>query len=540
MIGQSLKTRLWVLGAVSCLGIAVLAFSAIWHAQHSKEILMRFVDQDIALSRSATSAYAYGLQSGQALRNILLEPGNRVGHDNLKQATEKFTGELENLNRLLGSLPDGRDVGDQLKAKVGKLQPLRAQILDLIVAGKVDEARSELIAKETPAWRAVRADLLDLVKRTDEAAAKERSALLDDFSASSTTAIVISLFAFVLVGGIALVLGRGVFRLVGGEPSEVADALQRIAQGDLTQRLHAAPGDTESILAATCSMQAQMHDLIAATVQSADAVVRESEAIRGDAEVLSRTAEEQSAATAAIAAAVEELTASISVMSGSAEDARRLSSESEAQGSAGLGVVAEATDTIQKVAEAMTGATATMEELSGKVTSINGIVQTIRDIADQTNLLALNAAIEAARAGEQGRGFAVVADEVRKLAERTTASTEEISQIVGGVCQTTEVAVQTMANAKTRAEAGAEHTQNVRGAVTTMADSSTRVGSGVEAIAAGLREQTAASTDIAQRVELIAHGIEETNAASNASSERTGRLVDLAHSLKESVQKFRV
>jgi methyl-accepting chemotaxis protein len=227
-------------------------------------------------------------------------------------------------------------------------------------------------------------------------------------------------------------------------------------------------------------------------------------------------------------------------MSDSANDAHRLSSESENLGRQGLGIVANATETIQAVADGMAEATTTMEELSHKVTSISGIVQTIREIADQTNLLALNAAIEAARAGEQGRGFAVVADEVRKLAERTTTSTQEISEIVGGVCQTTEVAVQAMERAKTRAAEGAERTDSVRGAVTTMSDSSTQVSTSVEAIAAGLREQTAASTDIAQRVELIAHGIEETNAASNASSARTGALVDLAHALKESVQKFRV
>jgi methyl-accepting chemotaxis protein len=540
MISQSLKARLWLLGIVSSLGVAILALSTIWHAQHSKSILSRFVDEDIALSRSATAAYAHGLQSGQALRNILLDPANRAAYDNYKQGSEKFNAELDTLAALLPKLPDGQDVAVRLKNNAAQLQPLRKQIIDLISAGNVEEARGQLVAKETPAWRAVRADLLDLVKRTDEAAAKERAALFADFESSVNTAVVLSLLAFALVAAITLLVARGVFRQVGGEPSYVADALHRVAQGDLTQDLRPAPGDETSILAATCMMRAQIHDLIGATIRNADSVVRETEAIRADAAVLSKTAEEQSAATAAIAAAVEQLTASISVMSESANDAHRLSSESEALGREGLGVVSTATGTIQTVAQGMAEATSTMDELSRKVASISGIVQTIREIADQTNLLALNAAIEAARAGEQGRGFAVVADEVRKLAERTTTSTQEISEIVGGVCQTTEVAVQAMEGAKAQAEEGAAHTDSVRGAVTTMSESSTRVSTSVEAIAAGLREQTAASTDIAQRVELIAHGIEETNAASNASSARSGALVELAHALKESVQKFRV
>ena len=114
-----------------------------------------------------------------------------------------------------------------------------------------------------------------------------------------------------------------------------------------------------------------------------------------------------------------------------------------------MDVVSATTDTIQKVADGMAEATVTMEELSQKVNSITSIVQAIREIADQTNLLALNAAIEAARAGEQGRGFAVVADEVRKLAELTTKSTQEISNIVGGIRQTSDAAVDALSQVKT-------------------------------------------------------------------------------------------
>jgi methyl-accepting chemotaxis protein len=226
-------------------------------------------------------------------------------------------------------------------------------------------------------------------------------------------------------------------------------------------------------------------------------------------------------------------------MSESADDAGRLSSQSEKQAHDSLAIVTAATETIQKVANGMSEASVTMEELSNKVANINSIVQTIREIADQTNLLALNAAIEAARAGEQGRGFAVVADEVRKLAERTTASTQEISDIVGGVRHTTDAALNTMSRAKEMAEEGSKHTEGIRSTMLGMDQSSSEVRKSVESIASALREQSAASTDIAQRVEMIAQGIDRTHSASTESNRRAGTLVDLSHNLKDNVRRFR-
>jgi methyl-accepting chemotaxis protein len=536
----SLKARLWLLGLASALGVTVLALSSIWHAAHTKDRLLGFVDQRVALNSSATVAYANGLQMGQALRNILLDPANKKGYENFAVASDTFRQEIEKLGPLLAASSGGGEIQARLKSNVGQWQPFQAQIIELVKAGKGAEAQALLVAKETPAWRAVRTDLMDLVKRSESEAALDRSKLLAGLDSSRTLAIGLSLVSFLLVAGVTVLVARAIFQQVGGEPAYAATELQRIATGDLTRRLEVHPGDDSSIVATMGSMQSQIRQLIGAAASSAGSVVQESEAMRADAARLSDIAEQQSAATSAVAAAVEELTVSIGAMSESANDAGRRSSESEKQAHGSLATVSAATETITKVADGMTEASIIMEELSNKVTSINGIVQTIREIADQTNLLALNAAIEAARAGEQGRGFAVVADEVRKLAERTTISTQEISGIVGGVRQTTDTALETMSLAKSLALEGAAHTGGVRDAVVAMDQSSAEVSKSIAAIAYALREQTAASTDIAQRVELIARGIEQTHAASEDASRRSGVLVDLSQSLKESVRQFRV
>jgi methyl-accepting chemotaxis protein len=248
----------------------------------------------------------------------------------------------------------------------------------------------------------------------------------------------------------------------------------------------------------------------------------------------------QSESTSAMAATVEEVTVSINHISSNAREAE---SASRLSGKLSL----EGGDVIRNAAAEMTHIATTVREISSSIdhltaqsSQISAVVQVIKEVADQTNLLALNAAIEAARAGEQGRGFAVVADEVRKLAERTRNATEEIATMIGNIQASSTSVVTAMSVAVDQARGSLALAEEAGNAIKEIETGADHVIALVDDISSSLSEQSAASNDIASHVERVARMIQENNGAASLTAEAAVQLERLASQMRQVVERFRI
>jgi methyl-accepting chemotaxis protein len=536
----SVRSQLVLLAASTC-GLFLLALGgALWQMQLGGERLSGFIDTELAVERDVTRTYAQGLQMGQALRNILLDPANPKAYENFDQAKKQFDGMLAQIVARGHVLEGGAAAAARMQEIVQRWAPLQAQVIANVRANDLQAAREVLVRGETPAWREIRGELMKQIEHLEKLTTGMRSDSAEALKQSRFVVLGLGAFALLVCVVASVLVTRNVLCRLGGEPAYAAEVAHRIADGDLQQRVVIRGGDRRSLLAAMQDMQGGLETIIRGIRADAARLVAAADTLRSNEEKVAAASLAQTDAAQAIAASIEELSTSISVVAEHANDADRLSGNSEAQVRDSVAVINQAVETIGLVAQRMTASAAVVTDLGVSAESISNIAQVIQEIAEQTNLLALNAAIEAARAGEQGRGFAVVADEVRKLAERTRQSTHEINAMIERVQANARQAVGTMEDGRQLAERGAENAERARVAVAALEGGAVEVREVVGSISVALGEQRQASTDIAQSVERIARMSEESHGATRDSLQRAGELSQLADALEQAVRRFRV
>ncbi len=335
-------------------------------------------------------------------------------------------------------------------------------------------------------------------------------------------------------------VNRSILRQLGGEPSYASQVVADIAAGDLASRVHCDGADPDSLLAAMSSMQQKLTQMFKEISNMAATLSGNAEQVATAAREIGLASHNQAQSTAASAASIEQLTVSIGEVSQVVSQTEANSSETAKLAADGARLVKETAEEIDLIAQTVNQSSTQIQALLQRSQEIGGIANVIKEIADQTNLLALNAAIEAARAGEQGRGFAVVADEVRKLAERTSSATTEIARMIEAIQTETRTAVEAMETAAPQVEKGKNHAQQA----TAMLDEIHRQAldslAKVRDVANATREQVTTATDIARHVEHIATMAEETNATMQNNADAAQKLEELADGLRSSIAYFRV
>jgi len=317
---------------------------------------------------------------------------------------------------------------------------------------------------------------------------------------------------------------------------EIADG-----DGDLTRRVEQDRRDELGRLGkAFNDFVRKVHDLVASVRGASGEVSQASVHISSCMDDMAVAMNDELARAQQISAAAEEMNASIAEVAAKAEQADATSVESGQVATDGGQVVRQTVDDMQSIADTVQQASASIESLLGRSEQIGHVINVINDIADQTNLLALNAAIEAARAGEHGRGFAVVADEVRKLADRTTTATQEIAESIRSMQAETAEAMDRMTASRDRVTSGVDRAGQAGAALQTIVASATSVTDIVRAIAVASREQAAASDEVSRSVSDISTGMQRVSQTASDSTRVVSQLAAKSDQLHALISKFKL
>jgi methyl-accepting chemotaxis protein len=348
--------------------------------------------------------------------------------------------------------------------------------------------------------------------------------------------VIISLSMSIVLASLII---RQVLSMLGGDPREVAQVVNTMAAGDFSAQPVTLPA-RGSLLADAYHMQSSLRDMIATVKKQANQVGDMAHSLAGSARQIAANAHQEADAVSTMASAIEEMSVATTQISTQGDGARRISDSSREDAAQGEKVVIKTVTGLLTTAKEIEHAAGEVSRLGDDASRISEVVKVIKEIADQTNLLALNAAIEAARAGEQGRGFAVVADEVRKLAERTANATLEINQMSAQIADVAKNALKGMDTVVATTREGVSDAESAQASIGYIRQSFGEVAGVIEDISAALSEQAVASNELAKNTERVAQMSEENSQAAGALLQMAGELENRAGQVRNAVEVFRV
>ena len=346
-------------------------------------------------------------------------------------------------------------------------------------------------------------------------------------------------FFFVIIAVLYLLISRLVVRPIKVLSAQVAEIAK--GEGDLTRIIPIKSHDEIGLLGEEVNHLTQkIREIIASLYQQACLIGSSVCELAAGTERIVKTSESQKEGAAAVAVAAEEMAQTIHGVADNTHRAAALSAQVDSAANDGMAVVQQTCDCMRSIADSVQETLQGIRQLEGSSNQIGDMLNLIEDIADQTNLLALNAAIEAARAGEAGRGFAVVADEVRALAEKTTKSTREIERIVASIQQESQRAVGLINRESQLVQTGLTQAEDARNRLEAIRQHAYESKEMIDQIAVASEEQSATTGEIAGKIHHVSEISSETNAMMQKSAEAFGQFSEVVEQIYGTVGKFSV
>lgn len=531
-------------GFAAVLGLMiVISFVGMINMRNLRDTMNRIVDINTQRLIAANRAGNALREIGISIRSIFAtkDPNERTGMQSyIGKQTDVYNDGIKKIEAMT-NINDSRglELLAQVKAAQDTAIPLRSKAIELLMADKDQEALDLLNNETRPAihkWIVAIDELVDhqsqrIKYRSEEA---ERQ-----YNRTNTLMLIFGIVAVGFAVAISLILTKSITKPL----KETVVLSKALANGDLTIHADAEStinSETGQLLTAMDQMARTLQGIIGELKLSADSMASASHELSASSEQMSRGVAEQSARASQIATSSAQMSQTVIDVAKNASDIASSAAETAATAKEGEAIVSKSVQEVKEIASAVAESSQLIISLGERSQQIGQIINVIKDIADQTNLLALNAAIEAARAGEQGRGFAVVADEVRKLAERTAKATSEIGGMIGAIQSEVDQAVASMGAATGRVDAGVGDVTRAGNALHKIVESVDGLQSMVQQVASATEEMSAVSETVSNDVETVATVANNNSESAKEIAASASGLARLASTLQDLVAQFKL
>ncbi|SNB46529.1 methyl-accepting chemotaxis protein [Geobacter sp. DSM 9736] len=529
---KSIGGKLYGIIGVSLAALLVATAVACYTSMSTRHGYEDLIETDIAQMSAADSAENELGLAVQAYKNYLLRKDEKYVEE-FRRANGAIEGHLKAYQKTA----EGEEQKAAVKAAFAAQEKYRDSIQPLVEA----RSASDDIAAVDKSLKGADNELREQLKKLDELSAAHAKETRQEMHSLSQNLLFlqigIAFLAALLVAAVSFLIVRGITKAV----KNVGTVIDWVAGGDLSAKVRITTNDELGTMGQNFNrMLDTLNGMMSSIIEMASQVAASASQLNSTAEQMATQTEEVASQVGTVATAGEEMAATSGEIAQNCTMAAEGAHRANDFAQSGSSIVQETVEGMSRIAGCVKASADTVENLGARSDQIGAIIGTIEDIADQTNLLALNAAIEAARAGEQGRGFAVVADEVRALAERTTKATREIGEMIKAIQGETKNAVAAMGEGVLEVEKGTAGAAQSGNALDDILAQINEVVSQVSQIATAAEQQTSTTTEISGNIQQITEVIYQTAKGAQESAAAASQLNSIAEELRRLTGKFKL